>query len=81
MPLYDVDLKPCPFCGTDDKVQLIMVQEGGTRGYCRHCGSSGPSSTEKEAEGRVLDAIAKWNNRPYQIQIQRQKGLEHGNNE
>jgi len=72
-------LKPCPFCGNDHGVSLVMEEEG-SRARCRVCGSRGPASNAKNTEDRIADAVMKWNLRPGVIEIKNlNKEKEHGN--
>ena len=54
----ETELKPCPFCGSDDL--HFSDSRGGDEGYitCWNCDARGPdSATEKRAS-------SEWNNRP-----------------
>lgn len=54
------DIKPCPFCRSEDVATSNTVEEG-TEGYgyveCHNCGAQGPFVLGE------LDAIIKWNER------------------
>jgi len=57
-----VDLKPCPFCGSED-VEIVPIGDvypfeadsNSVQGYCSFCGCLGP---EKETEAEATRA---WN--------------------
>ncbi len=59
----DVELKPCPFCGSD---RVFAHKHFWHVVLCQHCGAEGPASKEgetvSEAEAKA-QAIAAWNRR------------------
>jgi Lar family restriction alleviation protein len=52
----DVELKPCPFCGSSD-VHIVAGDKCDEWGTCVNCGADGPFR-DTEAQ-----AIAAWNRR------------------
>lgn len=59
-----LNLKPCPFCGRDDKVGFEFFKSkyaSYSSVYCRNCESTGPRSYT------VDGAIRAWNERVEEI--------------
>lgn len=48
------ELKPCPFCGSDD----VSIWDGIERAACENCGTCGPSH-----DGGKEEAARLWNER------------------
>ena len=59
------NLMPCPFCGSDDEVELVPLynEDGREAGGAIRCSSCGSTFTHPEAATHV-DLIAHWNERP-----------------
>jgi len=54
----DLSLSPCPFCGTQDRVQVIVnTPFVGQRVKCCRCGAEGPVRVGAEAAAKA------WNDR------------------
>jgi Lar family restriction alleviation protein len=54
-----VELKPCPFCGSDD---VTFVHDGHDFVSCNACWADGPSTDESSDDPE--QAAARWNTRP-----------------
>ena len=66
-----IDIKPCPFCGSDDqgRVHIRRMGKGGYRVVCSACGSMGPHVTVKAwHDNRFIaqtQAAQLWNRRTF----------------
>ncbi len=63
-----IKLKPCPFCGCDDR--RVGIRKMGNKGYrvvCGRCGASGPYVSILSVGGSKMEAQDKakvdWNRR------------------
>lgn len=66
--MSDMKLKPCPFCGSNDR--KVHIRRQGNKGYCvvcSSCGGKGPYVAIKEWHSTKLiahrQAITEWNTR------------------
>ncbi|MEJ1960724.1 MAG: Lar family restriction alleviation protein [Gammaproteobacteria bacterium] len=61
--------KPCPFCGEDDSISLVIKELTQVHVECSSCGAQAPavSSDDQEDDGStyslVLKAAKQWNTR------------------
>lgn len=55
------DLKPCPFCGSEDVSVDTMLATGYVR--CKTCQAFGPTVCSKTNKEAVEEAIKLWNKR------------------
>lgn len=55
------DLKPCPFCGSEDVSVDTMLTTGYVR--CKTCQAFGPTVCSETNEEAVEEAIKLWNKR------------------
>ena len=68
MTKMKVDLKPCPFCGGEAKIQATITHSVPNYSrhycYCKECLASGESFTDTSQDGSsVFKAIESWNRR------------------
>lgn len=60
-----MDIKPCPFCGSDDLAVLELSDNSCVR--CRKCYSYGPNGKDEE------NAIERWNSAPRKEDVKMEK--------
>lgn len=51
------ELKPCPFCGSDEDIRVVSEYSEAFYVYCLTCTSCGPSGATSQ------EAIEAWNRR------------------
>lgn len=63
-PKYIAELKPCPFCGSDD-LKVRKASFGVQYVLCTDCGAEGPPRDNLHETSRMSEKIAveQWNNR------------------
>jgi len=50
--------KPCPFCGSDEKIGVFMIDEEFGNVVCEYCGAVGPTTDSREEAWELWDARA-----------------------
>lgn len=60
------DLKPCPFCGKQVKMDINAWGDSYTASvHCKNCGATQSCFTDKSINKAKLRAVVAWNRRSY----------------
>ena len=79
--MSDIDLKPCPYCGSDNIAVQMSRYRGEAASYyyalCGNCKMAGPEVSNEEGEGIAEEQAAEaWNALPRRLRWTTEKPTE-----